>query len=480
VSTSVTQSSPDQANVAPSVAASQRLFNAGCAALVATCAYLLYKTKGEVSLATFYGILIIVLSALPALRWAQKRRLWFPSFEIGMLTCIAFYAVPLLSRHAELTGYSNAVITEASFYVVVYLAAANLGFSWTARRVDPPPWASTSLLPASFLRKIPAGMFLNTIYLYVSTFTTLIPFETQGTLRALFFGIGILSTFVLARQWGAEQLSFNGKVVFVANLAVQVVFLFSHLYLINGISLVALALIAYSATRRKIPWVLIAAFVSVVSLLHLGKPQMRLQYWEGHRPLPTVVELPAFFTEWVGYSLTARALDAAEEKDAATIFERASLIQMLCLTVERVPEYLPFLAGESYVDIPALFIPRQLWPDKPSSLLANVRLAVYFNLVDPTDAFKVSIAFGIISEAYANFGAFGVGLLGLIFGAAMKRVAQLSENAAQFSILGILMILLTAWSFQVELVLATWISSLFQAAVACIGVPFALKRIFGG
>jgi hypothetical protein len=153
---------------------------------------------------------------------------------------------------------------------------------------------------------------------------------------------------------------------------------------------------------------------------------------------------------------------------------------MMCLSVDRVPAKLPYLEGESYVDIPAQIIPRFMWPEKPSSLLANVRLALHFNLVSIDSAFKVSIAFGTIAEAYINFGYIGVGVLGVLFGMALKRISQLAETASQFSALGILMILLTAWSFQIELVLATWLSSLFQAAVVCIGLPLVYRRFTQG
>lgn len=472
-------SSPDEAIIAPSEAASQRLFTAGCIALFGLCAYLIYQSGGALTSDSFYGIIIIVLSALPALRWAQKRRLWFPTFEIGMLTCIAFYAVPLLSRHSELADYSDAVVSEASLYVILYLVMANLGFAWGASRVSAPAWAMESLLPNKALRYVPVGLALNTVFLALQNFTRIIPSEAEGSLRALFFGIGILSTFVISRLWGADRLGLNEKVFTAANLGAQVILMFSQLYLINGISLVALAFISYAAARRRVPWIPLLLFVTLASLLHLGKPQMRRIYWEERRALPTLAELPGFFTEWIGYSLAARSAERDQGIDSSSILQRASLIHMLCLCVERVPANAPYLGGESYVDIPALFIPRALWPDKPSSLLANVRLAVYFNLVDPEAAFSVSIAFGMISEAFVNFGALGVALLGFGFGVFYRRMAHLSLKAAQFSMLGILMILLTAWSLQVELVLATWISSLFQAAVACIGLPFVLRRLFG-
>jgi hypothetical protein len=42
-----------------------------------------------------------------------------------------------------------------------------------------------------------------------------------------------------------------------------------------------------------------------------------------------------------------------------------------------------------------------------------------------------------------------------------------------------LLVLLMAWSFQTELTLSIWLSSLFQAAVAVLGMPFVLRNFLG-
>jgi len=466
----------DQPPPAPDPAASRRLYQFGCASLVATVLWFLYKTGGDVGLDTLLGLGILILASLPALQWAGKRRTWFPAFEIGMLTCIAFYAIPLLSRHVELEPYPPTVINEAAFLVLLYLAAANLGFALLRNPVKAPRWATSSLVPEQAYRHIPVGLFLNTVYLYITTFTDVIPADLIGSLRALFFGVGTLCTFILARLLGLGLLSRNATLFFVGNLVIQLLFLFSQLYLITGLSLVALAFIAYSAAKRQIPWRTLFVFVSLLALLHAGKSEMRRDHWEEKKPLPTVFQLPSFFTQWIAYSFESTSTEEEASRTQSTIFERASLIQMLCLSVDRIPSLKPYLNGESYVDIPAQLIPRFLWPEKPSSLLANVRLALHFNLVNADSALTVSIAFGMIAEAFINFGYLGVICFGLLFGAFFKRIAQLAQNASQFSALGILMILLTAWSFQVELVLITWISSLFQAAVVCIGLPLIYKR----
>ena len=472
---------------AVSEAASHRLFQVGVAAVIAGLIYCYWSVHGDMNLAQLLGLATIVLCSWPALRWAKTQCTWFPAFEISMLACMAFYAVPLFKNSAELNIYDDAHLTRGSLLVLLYAVFANLGFSAVRNAGRIPTWATETLLPQNALRWIPFGIFLNVVYAYVSTFLHLIPADLEGVLRALFFGIGIMSTFILARLWGLGLLSRQQAVFFVGSLAIYLVIILSSLYLISGISILALALIAYSSAKRQIPWITIAVVGSIVALLHLGKPEMRRQYWDPRTnefkesQTRSLLDLPSYYAEWIDHSFEALDREHQNEGPApSTIFDRASLIQMVCLSVSEVPDRKPFLLGESYIDIPALVIPRFLWPGKPSSLQANIRLAVYFRLVAEDNAFSVSIAFGPLAEAYINFGYIGVGLLGLIMGAGFKRISMMSDQMPQFSALGIFMILLTAWSFQVEQVMATWLSSLFQASVICIGLPVAYRKLTSG
>lgn len=457
--------------------ASIRLSNLIVALLIGLCAVFIFRTGGEVSLRTLIGLGILILSFYPAIQWTRKNRSWFPAFELFCLSASAFYGFPLLLDHSTLRDFNESVVLQSGQYVLLFLVANIFGFSAQRQAPRAPSWASASLLPDFAYRYIPAGLVLQTAYLYLEGFTNLLPTELLGSLRALSFGIGTLCTFVFAKLWGLKVLPPRTAGLFVANLALQLILQFANLYLIGGISLLMLAVISYSSARRTIPWVLLLCIIPTLVVLHSGKAQMRGEYWSGGKPRPSLVELPAFFLQWIDYGLNpVEAAETVEEKKRTSIFERASLIQMLCLTVDRVPDVKPYLNGESYVDIPAQVIPRFLWPGKPSSLLANVRLAIYFGLVDPDDALSVSIAFGVIAEAYCNFGFIGVLALGFIAGFSFRYIASLSLGATQFSALGILMILLTAWSFQAELVLATWLTSLFQASAVCIGVPLIYRQ----
>jgi hypothetical protein len=191
--------------------------------------------------------------------------------------------------------------------------------------------------------------------------------------------------------------------------------------------------------------------------------------------------LPAFFETWFEIGLTPAPAEAQGSAASLTgrLFERASLFQMLCLVTQQTPDFDPYLMGESYRQVPIQLIPSILWPGKPSSMLSNILLAVHYSLVSPDDPGSVSIAFGMIAESYANFGIVGCALLGMLLGFSYKRLTLASVGQPQFSALGLLTILLSAWSFQVEQIFSTWLVSFIQAAAVVVGGPMLFRQLFG-
>ncbi|HUR56847.1 MAG TPA: hypothetical protein VM029_04000, partial [Opitutaceae bacterium] len=453
--------------------ASHQLFRIGLIALVGGTVLLCHRSPLQDGTLVVMGAAAIVLAAFPALEWARKAKTYFPIFEMFMLTSIPFYAMPLLAGHSATIQFSEDATLQAATSLLLFQVVATVIFLGVRGRPSRNRALTGVLLPEKAVRYAIAGMWLNTIHIYLSGFTTIIPYDLRSIVRAAFFGIGTVSLFIETRKWGAGTINQQEKFVIALNMFLQLVFLFRELYLIVGISMLLLALFGYVSASRRLPIVFIALALPVIGILHNGKSTMRAQYWSGRMPLPTIGEVPAFFERWVEAGLAAAPEAKSQEPAGITgrLFERASLFQMLCLTTERTPSFVPFLAGETYKDIPAQIVPRILWPGKPSSLLSNLHLAIHYGLVDPNYPINVSIAFGMVAEAYANFGLIGCGILGAVLGFAYKRISLLADGAPQFSALGLLTILLAAWSFQVEQVLASWFVSLLQAAAVVIGVP---------
>lgn len=460
----------------------RRLFRIGSGALVFILLYYGHNAKTTDPVETALGLLIIFLAVLPSLLWAKQGDTRYPIFEIFLLTTANVYAIPLLNGHEMVRGFREEIVTSSAFAIVLYQVAAIVTYRAVRGQAKTTSFWTQDILSERAASYLAYGMLVNTVYIVVSTFYDIIPADLSGIMRAVCSGIGILCAFVTMRTWGMGNLTGDKKAFFAINLALQVIFQMVSLYLVSSISLLLLGLLGYVSASRRLPVLCIAVLLPLIALLHNGKSAMREKYWaEGVNPIPALAEVPAFYTEWISDGLNPPT-QSGETNDAGAMTERllqrTSLFHLMCLVVEASPDNVPFLDGETYQDILIQLIPRPLWPDKPNALAGTYRLAIYYGLQTEESAQKTSIGFGMLTEAYANFGFYGLVGLGVLFGFMFKKVQVWTQHSPIFSYPGLFLVLLVAWSFQTEFTLSVWISSMFQAAVAIVGIPFVLQKFF--
>lgn len=437
----------------------------------------------SLSLNTF-AIAICVLGILPTLLWLGRNDESYPLAEILQATMVPFYAVPIFSEHKAIMSYSEDVLTKAVLLVVVFQASAFAGSLASSkgyfRRMARTFW-HTEFVGEDSLRFTTYTMVSTSLWLLLTNLTDFIPGEYYGAFRAIFFGVGTLSNFVQARMWGAGQLSSAQKNLFVANIIVQVLLQNLSLLLVTSIITILLTIVGYFSSARRIPWVVCLASLAVFGVLHNGKHQMRKVYWEQNPHRLSLLELPSFYSEWVGYGLAASGADEESSPGGdtqANIFQRASLIQMVAYAVDTVPTPTPYLDGVTYALIPPQVLPRFLWPEKPSPNDSVKILSIRLGVLSEEQANTTSIAYGLIAESYVNFGFYGTGILGFLLGWALRRAALVTSDCSALSVGGIFRILCLAWCLNTETTLAVWLSSFYQACVAIFVPLFFLQSFF--
>lgn len=460
-------------------AGNHRLFSYGVAAVVVLCFYLAFQWSGENIIHLYQGLAIFVLSTVPALQWAYRGEASFPLMGAFMLTTMNTYAIPLLTGHQSLQLYSDGVITTTANVVIAYQLVAIFTYAMVRGHPKTTKFWVEEVISEEFSRFLSYGMIATTLYTFVTTFYHdlifgNLPRETEGIFRAAFFGLGIICTFITCRRWGQGILKRHEKSTFLLNLVLQFFILASSLYLIGGISMIVLALLGYISGSRRIPVLALLVIVPVVALLHHGKTPMREKYWGENRTGDiTVGNIFSVYGEWIQFGLQK---DEGEKRNSTTrLLERTSLFHILCLVVNATPAQQDFLYGETYQHIPGQFIPRFFWPDKPVGHISTYRLSRYYGLQSEEDIKSTTIGFGMLSEAYANFGLAGAVVLGALFGWAFKRVSIATRYSPMLSYGGLILVILMAWSFQTELTLSIWLSSLFQACVAVLGIPILIR-----
>ncbi len=454
----------------------RKLFLTGTVLLTGALCYLAYKANVDDVVHLFLGLLMFALSVVPSLLWARSGGSRFPVFETILILCANAYAMPVLNAREQLAGYSSEVITRSCLAVILYQLTAIATYQGVRGLPGRSRFWRESLISDQVEKFIVYGLILSTAYIWISTFTAWVPRELESILRAVFYGIGILCAFISAQRWGRGALTQNDKIVLVCTLVPQLIIMSSGLILIGAISLIGITLLGYIAGGKRIPWIVIAVVFLILSVLHTGKTRMRTKYWDEGYPPPTVTQLPAYFAEWVEFGLQPTS---GGKTVSQKMLERTSLMHILCLVVDCSPDRQDYLYGQTYKHVLPQLIPRWFWAGKPRSHIATYELGIYYGLQDEEATNTTTIAFGLLTEAYANFGLFGAMMLGAFWGFWLKKLQIWSSFSPMFSFAGLLMVLLTAWAFNAELTMAAWVSSLEQAVIVVLGVPMILRSLFG-
>ena len=453
----------------------------GYAALVGATLWFWQQLQWKDPFLTAANLGMQVLGVVPVLRWLNRHDATYPIMEVLLLTTVPFYALPVLTGHEGIALYPESVLLQASFVVLAFQAACIAGSELTARRRSTDhyqaEWWRDEILPERRMHFTAYTALLTTVWLIIASFTTWVPAELYGTLRAVFFGIGIISIFIQARLWGGGHLSAGYKVLFWTNVLCQLALMFVSLLLINGIGLLLTAFVGYFSAARRVPWLPVLILLPMIAVLHNGKSQMRKIYWSDDQAPVTIAQLPAYFSQWVEFGLSASDTGKDTDSKALTygLMRRASLFQIVCITVDTMPDRSPFLNGASYAILLPQIVPRFLWPGKPGPHLSVKLLSVQLGILTEEETETTSIGFGMLTEAYANFGYISVAVLGGIFGYLFRRLADGTVDCATLSMAGLLRILCLVWCLSAETTLAVWFSSLYQACIA-IGTPLLLWR----
>jgi hypothetical protein len=206
---------------------------------------------------------------------------------------------------------------------------------------------------------------------------------------------------------------------------------------------------------------------------------MRGKYWfsANHSHFVQPWEYPAWYSEWASYSaayIAKPTVEVKEEKQSP--LERSSLMGLLLMAQEKTPTTVPYLSGTTYAIIPQLLIPRFLSPTKISSHEGTYLLNIHYGRQTRKDTATTTIGWGLMNEAYANFGYLGCvglgGILGLLYG----KAAQWSIHTPPLSARFLFCVVLMSYAFQSEFSAGVYVAALYQSTMVLIGISFLMMQ----
>jgi len=410
------------------------------------------------------ALLIAGSALLPAYLWCTGRVQGLPVFPLFSSAFLMTHVFPLLHPTPRLLAYSNGAVWTAAMTVA--------GFLWLATAVW---WMCTTRprhLPRTCLSV--GGDRGHALYLTILSATAVFSIAANGdwfsqfsegaftTLRGFIRGLTGVAILMLAMSWGKRTLSPASVRLFVAFFVLYCIADAASLFLVGAIVGCLMLTVGFVLGRGRMPMIILMA-VGIFAVLHLGKGSMRERYWteggQGHFIQP--YQYPSLYAEWFRASALELRATATDEEERASIFARASNINILLQVQEMSPDIIPYLGGETYAIIPSSLMPRVLFPDKASPHLGSATLNVHYGNQTWESAQSTTIGWGLLNESIANFGHAGwIGLavcLGLFYGV----ISRISIGVPSDAVSALVGIFTMGFAMQTE-----WTASVFVSAYA--------------
>jgi hypothetical protein len=446
---------------------------------------------------------LISLGTLIVFAVWQQSGVGLPIVPMLGLQHLVAYGLPIVIGHEVLTLYPERYLVSAGFEILIFSCC--LAAAWRFGMQTFPLSSPVSYALQGFnrqgsekLRRLGFRLLLAaTAYQVLHSTHRLelllakLPSGTGSLLVALVSIASACGFFLVSMFAGVGALTSGGRLLFWGLLIVNC-FISAASYLLSpATTIVASVLIGLFWSSGRMPWRYLTVVLLTLSFLNVGKYTMRDRYWNQREddPMPelSLAEMPASYAEWfeasyddlVGNNERTEGGIGGEKakKKGQSLLERVNNLQNLLYVIDAMETWnIPPLGGKTYTIIPPLLLPRILWPEKPRTHAGQVLLNVHFGRQDLDSTFQTYIAWGLLPEAYGNFGPkAGAVFLGVCLGLFFAWFEKFTARKLLLSLEGfIAFIILLGIAGSYEMVASILITSLFQAIVPLIAAstPF--------
>ncbi len=389
---------------------------------------------------------LIALGTWIALAVWSGRGIGLPMLPVFVLQHFATFALPIIVDHEVLRTYAPEVLTRAGVEVLVF--SLSLTLSWRIFMATLVPGSAYSHALQGFQKDdLPRLSQLGFMLVAASTAFQLIqatelnsliysalPLGSYPIVNAVSSGVGTCGFFLISMLVGPGDLAPERQALFWLLLAVNCLMIAAGFLLSAAAITVGAVFIGLLWSTGRIPWKFLIVIMLLFGYFNLGKFVMRERYWQAEegaaRAQLPLGRLPAVYLEWTQASwdiITGTAdPDAAQRqkksadstKSGQSLLDRINNLQNLLYVIDAMDNgHMTPLHGETYALIPPLLVPRIFWNDKPRAHEGQVILNVHFGRQDLTSTYETYIAWGLLAEAYGNFGALsGPIILGVFLG----------------------------------------------------------------
>ena len=448
---------------------------------VAACAlggFHIYSLAIEPSFRVLGAALISFAALLPSYLWCRGRVSGLPIFPLFALSFILKFGYPLAGDDPMISAYDDIAGLDASLLVSAFLLTGTLASYWCQKWVPIAHGPIRTMAPGKGDTFYTALIFSAAVFVLnmVGQWFDIDP-GIFSIVRAALTGLAWVGIFVLMYRLGAGELDPAKKALFGFSFLLYLVAYSMSLYLIEVIAALTFAAAAYVIGGGRVPWKWALIMVAVLAVLHAGKDSMRGEYWweSDFKPVQ-LYDYPAFLSEWLSRGWGVLNSPRVEDDGGMSFSERMSLVPLLLKVQAETPDKRPFLYGETYAAIPALLVPRVLYPDKPIAHQGSHTLSVYYGLQSEEGTQTTTIGWGMLIEAYANFGTMGVIVLAMLIGGLYGGIAKMASGVPILSLRMVIAIVFLAVALQLDAPAGVYLTALFQAVLVVWAMSFIVME----
>lgn len=285
---------------------------------------------------------------------------------------------------------------------------------------------------------------------------------------------------ILFRNYLRGRASTFDKLLIAGFLVLRFVGGMASGWLGSAVSMAMVAGAVYLSERRKVPAWALALLAAYILFFQAGKNEYRQRYWFGEQ---SNTESPvARLSYWFDAALSQWQKAFAAGDKAAYVglvsqsLMRTSLLTQVADVIGRTPKDVPFQYGKTYSYFLVTWVPRFLWPSKPSVSGANQFYQVAYGLTPEDSLDQVSIAIGSLGEAYMNFGWIGIPFVMFLIGVVLNIYQRIFLSRTSGVFLFGIGAALVPQILAIEGQLAQYLSGMIQQIVFCVVVFSPLLR----
>jgi hypothetical protein len=371
-------------------------------------------------------LLVLVLVYLPwqaYVSWRKGGRDELPVFAaVGAMYCL-YYAVALFWGDLIITsdyGPSYEISPEAITQALL-MAVGGLCFLWLGMRCGVgrrriPRVANLITLRPSRFNYIRVVLVVGTLLGFsdLSTYTL-----GSGGRQAMTIFMSMIPLFafaILFRRYLRGEATTLDRLLIVGFLLLRFLSGMSSGWLGVFTSILIICASLYVAERKRAPRIAMLVVIAFTLFFQVGKEDFRKTYWVERDPPAGRMERLTFwidssFEKW-NETITNPSAVSLRQTVGPSV-NRLSLLAQTANVIDKTPSIVPYQYGRLYSYMVITFIPRFIWPDKPSVNDANQYYQLAYSLTSEENLGGVSIAVGVLTEGYMNFGWFGA--MGIMF-----------------------------------------------------------------